>query len=284
MKFETIPLSNAIGAEIEGLDLREPLDEGTRQEILDAFHEHVLLLFRGQDLTEDQQTRFATTFGELGKRTVGARLREPGQDGYTKPVMLVTNRSDEGPAGGIASFGDGEMWFHHDTCFYEVPNIVTMLYGIEVSAHGGFTRVSNMYRAYDNIPRDLRDRLEGRRVLQVYDYNRYRIDPSVDLEGARKHVQPIFVRHPVTGKKALYVNRTMTARIEGMDQDESDVILDRLFDISEAESIIYDHKWRRGDLLMWDNRCSIHARTDFPDEERRILRRCTVAGTDALRA
>lgn len=284
MSLATRPLSPAIGAEIESLDLRETLDKKTRDEILDAFHEYVLLLFRGQDLTEDQQTQFATTFGELGKRTVGARLTQPGQDGYTKPVMLVTNRSDEGPAGGVASFGDGEMWFHHDTCFYETPNIVTMLYGIEVSAHGGLTRIANMYSAYDNIPRDLRDRLEGRRVLQVYDYNRYRIDPNVDLEGARKHSQPIFVRHPVTGKKALYVNRTMTARIEGMEQRESDAILDQLFDISEDESIIYDHKWRKGDLLMWDNRCSIHARTDFPNEERRILRRCTVAGSDALHA
>jgi len=284
MKLRTKPLNSAIGAEIEGRDLRQPLDESTRNEILDAFHDYVLLLFRGQDLTEDQQTHFATTFGELGKRTVGARLQQPGQDGYTKPVMLVTNRSDEGPAGGVASFGDGEMWFHHDTCFYEIPNIVTMLYGIEVSSHGGLTRISNMYRAYENIPRALRDKLEGRTVLQVYDYNRYRIDPNVDLNGARTHSQPIFVRHPVTGKKALYVNRTMTARIEGMDQAESDAILNELFDISEDDSIIYDHKWRRGDLLMWDNRCSIHARTDFPDEERRILRRCTVSGTDALRA
>lgn len=282
MKVNVKPLSTVIGAEVIGLDLRQPLAAETRAAILDAFYEHVLLLFRNQELSEDQQTEFATTFGELGKRTVGARAQSAGSDGYTKSVMLVTNRSDEGPEGGVASFGDGDMWFHHDTCFYEIPNVVTMLYGIEVSSEGGLTRISNMYKAYDNIPRAVRDRLEGRNVLQVYDYNRYRIDPNVDFNGARKYSQPIFVRHPVTGKKALYVNRTMTALIEGFDRTESDAILDDLFDIAEDESIIYDHKWQVGDLLMWDNLCSSHARTDFPNEQRRILRRCTVAGTGPL--
>ena len=284
MSLTTRPVSPVIGAEITGLDLRQPLEKNTRDEILDAFHTYVLLLFRDQGLTEDQQTQFATTFGALGNRTVGASLQKSGTDTYTTPIMLVTNRSNEGPQGGVASFGDGDMWFHHDTCFYEVPNIVTMLYGIEVSSEGGLTRISNMYKAYDNIPPDLRDKLEGRTVLQVYDYNRYRIDTNVDLSGARKHPQPIFVRHPVTGKKALYVNRTMTASIEGMDRAESDAILDELFDIAEDDSIIYDHKWQAGDLLMWDNRCSTHARTDFPNEERRILRRCTVAGTEPVHA
>ena len=284
MSLTVRPVSPAIGAEIEGLDLREPLTDADREAILDAFHEHVLLLFRGQDLGEDQQTAFATTFGELGKRTVGARFVKSPKDAYASPIMMVTNRADEGPTGGTASFGDGEMWFHHDTCFYPVPNIVTMLYGIEVSSSGGLTRVANMYRAYDNIPRELRDRLEGRTVLQVYDYNRYRIDPNVDMAGARSHSQPIFITHPVTGRKALYVNRTMTAHIEGMDRAESGAILDQLFDIAEDDRIVYDHQWRVGDLLMWDNRCSTHARTDFPAEEARVLRRCTVAGKEPVHA
>jgi taurine dioxygenase len=275
-------LNPAIGCDIQNINLCKPLVKEAREGILDAFYVHVLLLFRGQDLTEDQQVCFATNFGQLGKRTVGARLQKPGESATTKPVMLVTNRSDEGPAGGVASFGDGDMWFHHDTCFYEIPNIVTMLYAIEVTSRGGLTRISNMYKAYDNIPRNLRDKLEGRTVLQVYDYNRYRIDPSVELSGARKYSQPIFVRHPVTQRKALYVNRTMTAHIEGMKKSKSDAILDELFDIAEDEGIIYDHKWNVGDLLMWDNLCSSHARTDFPNEERRILRRCTVAGTQPL--
>ena len=220
MSLSIKPASPVIGAEIEGLDLREPLDRETRGQILDAFHEYILLLFRGQDLTEDQQTAFATTFGELGKRTVGARFVKSPKDAYASPVMMVTNRNDEGPTGGTASFGDGDMWFHHDTCFYPVPNIVTMLYGIAVTTRGGLTRISNMYRAYDNIPGELRDRLEGRTVLQVYDYNRYRIDPNVALEDVRKQL-PADLRAAIRSpaRRPFTVNRTMTASIEGMDKD-----------------------------------------------------------------
>lgn len=284
MNLSVEPLCDALGAEIRGVDLRKLLSPEDRDRILEAFHEYVLLLFRGQNLTSQEQTRFARTFGDLGKRTVGPRFQTSPDDAYADPVMLVTNRSDEGPKGGVASFGDGEMWFHHDTCFYEIPNIVTMLYGIEVTSRGGHTKIASMYRAYERIPEALKAKLEGRKVLQVYDYQRHRLAPGADLSKARQHVQPIFIKHPATGKKALYVNRMMTASIEGMEREESDAILQQLFDLSEKESLIYEHTWRVGDLLMWDNRCSIHARTDFPNEERRILRRCTVAGKETMRA
>ncbi len=284
MNISIEPLSRTIGAEIKGLDLTRPIDESTRKEILDAFHRHIALLFRGQELTAEDQVRFATTFGDLGKRTLGPRLRKSADDIYNESVMLVTNIMENGkPPKGAAAFGEGEMWFHHDTCFYEIPNIATILYGIEVSSDGGLTRIANMYEAYKKIPRDLRNLLEGRTVHQIYDYQRCRVDPNVDLSGARHHLQPIFITHPVTGKRALYVNRMMTARITGMDRGESEAILDTLFAISEDEKIIYEHAWRAGDLLMWDNRCSMHARTDFPNEQRRLLRRCTVSGKEPMR-
>ncbi len=285
MGFKVRPLSSALGAEIDGLNLSLPLDEQTRKSILAAFHEYIVLLFRGQDITVEQQNRFTTTFGDIGKRTKGPRIRQSEDDIETTPVMLVTNVLVDGkPPEGASANGDGEMGFHHDTAFHEIPDIATILYGIEVSAHGGHTKLANMYKAYDNIPRGLRDRLEGQRVLQIYDYQRYRIDPKIDLASTRYYVQPIFITHPVTGRKALYVNRMMSARIEGMDPRESDTILNTLFDISEDDSIVYEHEWRVGDLLMWDNRCSIHARTPYPDEERRLLRRCTVAGQERLHA
>ncbi|MDH3445115.1 MAG: TauD/TfdA family dioxygenase [Deltaproteobacteria bacterium] len=285
MNLTVKPLCPAIGAEIDGLDLSLPLDLRTRNSILDAFHEYIVLLFRGQDITVEQQNRFTTAFGEIGKRTKGPRIRQSEDDVETTPVMLVTNIVEGGkPPEGASANGDGELGFHHDTAFHEIPDIATILYGIEVSAHGGQTKLANMYRAYDNIPRDLRDKLEGRRVLQIYDYQRHRIDPKIDLASTRYYVQPIFITHPVTGKKALYVNRMMSARIEEMDSRESEAILNTLFDISEDDSIIYEHEWRVGDLLMWDNRCSIHARTPYPDEERRLLRRCTVGGKERLHA
>lgn len=285
MSLTTRPLSPGLGVEIQGLDVSEPLDEKTRDGILAEFHKHIALLFRGQNLTVEQQNRFTTTFGEIGKRTVGPRLRKSADHLYTTPVMVVSNILEDGsPLEGASANGDAELGFHQDTAFHEIPDAVTILYGIEVSAHGGHTLVTNQYAAYDHVPADLRKKLEGCRVLQVYDYQRHTVAADLDLSGARYHVQPIFITHPVTGRKALYVNRMMSVRIEGMDRTESDAILNRLFDIAEDPGFTYEHTWKVGDLLMWDNLCSIHARTTYPDNERRLLRRTTVAGTGQLSA
>lgn len=285
MSLTTRPLSPALGVEILGLDVSEPLDGKVRDEILSEFYEHIALLFRGQDMTVEQQNRFTTTFGEIGKRTVGPRLRKSADDIYTTPVMVVSNIKEDGkPLEGASANGDREMGFHQDTAFHEIPDHVTILYGIEVSTHGGHTMVTNQHAAYDHVPADLKAKLEGCKVLQVYDYQRHTVDADMDLSGARYYVQPIFITHPVTGRKALYVNRMMSVRIEGMERAESDAILSDLFDITEDPSFRYEHVWEVGDLLMWDNFCSTHARTFYPDEERRLLRRTTVAGKDRLHA
>jgi taurine dioxygenase len=192
--------------------------------------------------------------------------------------MLVTNIVENGKP--IGAFGDGEMWFHHDTSYYPKPHRATLLYSMQLPASGGNTCFSNMYKAYENIPRALRDRLEGRNVLQIHDYKRReRIDlDKVDLASIQHHEQPIFITHPATGRKALYISRLMSARIEGLSRQESEAALDKLFDISEDPAIIYEHEWRLGDLVIWDNWCSIHARRDFPRDQPRLLRRLTIEG------
>ncbi|MDB5571213.1 MAG: Taurine catabolism dioxygenase TauD/TfdA, partial [Hyphomicrobiales bacterium] len=178
------------------------------------------------------------------------------------------------------AFGDGEMWFHHDTSYYPEPHRATLLYSMKLTSRGGETCFSNMYRAYEMIPAALRDRLEGRRVLQMHDYKRrerLNLDTS-DLSKIRHNWQPIFITHPATGRKALYISRLMSSRIEGLSRDESEAALETLFDISEDPSIVYEHAWGVGDLVIWDNWCSIHARKDFPREEPRLMRRLTIEG------
>ena len=118
-------------------------------------------------------------------------------------------------------------------------------------------------------------------MLQVYDYDRpldQRLDVSGGLDGLRHFTHPAVITHPVTGRKALYVNRLMTARIEGLSEDHSNALLGQLFDYGERREIVYEHFWRPGDLIMWDNLCSTHARTDFPPDEARLLRRCVIRG------
>jgi len=277
MTMSVEPLSPALGAEIKGVDLRRPLDDATVGAINAAFDEHVVVVFRDQDLSEADQLRAAGYFGKVHIRRRPANGRTPGGD-YDTPFMMVTNIVENGKS--VGAFGDGEMWFHHDTSYYPKPHRATLLFSMRLPTSGGDTCFSNMYAAYENIPRPLRDRLEGRKVLQVHDYKRReRIDlDKVDVGSLLHHEQPIFITHPATGRKALYVSRLMSARIGGLSSAESEAALEQLFDISEDPAIIYEHEWKLGDLVIWDNWCSIHARKDFPREEPRLMRRCTIEG------
>lgn len=277
MTLSINPLSAALGAEIVGVDLRQPLDDATVQAIRGAFDQNIVVVFRGQHLSEEDQLRAAGYFGKVAVRRRPAEGRNPGGQ-WDTPFMLVTNIVEDGKPIGV--FGDGEMWFHHDTSYYPEPHRATLLYSIKLPSWGGNTCFSNMYKAYENIPPALRRRLEGRKVLQVHDYKRReRLDlDTIDLAKVRHHEQPIFITHPATGRKALYISRLMSARIEGLSRAESDVALEELFEVAEDPAIVYEHEWQLGDLVIWDNWCSIHARKDFPREEPRLMRRLTIEG------
>jgi taurine dioxygenase len=277
--MEIVPLSDALGAEIRGVDLKQALDSDTIRRISRAFDDHIVIIFRGQELSEPEQIRAAEYFGKVAMRKRPVSGTGAG-DPYDSPFMMVTNIVENGKS--IGSFGDGEMWFHHDTSYYPAPHRATLLYSIKITTVGGETRFSNMYKAYDMIPAPLRDKLEGRKVLQMHDYKRReRLNLDlIDLTKIRHYEQPIFITHPATGKKALYVSRLMTAKIEGFSSAESNSILEELFDISENPAIVFEHSWRLGDLVIWDNWCSIHARNDFPRDQPRLMRRLTLEGQE----
>lgn len=274
------PLSQALGAEISGVDLREDLSEATVAEIVEAWHRHLVLLFRDQSLSEEDQIRFAQHFGALQKRTRPPEaINEAGYTKYPQLTMLVSNIRENGKL--IGSLPDGEMHFHSDQCYLEKPAAGTFLYALEVPSVGGDTLFLNMYKAYETLPPELKTRLDGRKALNAYLYDsttRAVNGSKVDFTAHPHYVQPIVRTHPDTKRKALYVNRLMTFTIEGLDEEEGSALLDRLFAHVEQKEFIYAHHWRVGDLVLWDNRCTLHARTDFSDKERRLLRRYTVLG------
>ena len=157
--------------------------------------------------------------------------------------------------------------------------MASMLYSLEVPRKGGNTLFANAYRAYETLPNSIKQKIEGRKALNAYDYDNASTRRGTRLrEGVPSCWHPIVRTHPATGKKALYVNRLMTIQIEGMSQPESDELLNVLFDHQERREFIYEHVWRTHDLLLWDNRCALHARTDFSADERRLLRRLTILG------
>jgi taurine dioxygenase len=277
MTLSITKLTPAIGARIDGIDASKPRDAATAKALYQAWLDHVVLYFPAQDITPEQHKQFARVFGTVAERARDAATRPEGSD-YDSNFMLISNVRDE-KGQPIGSLPDGEMWFHHDTSYVPEPQKGTFLYAIDIPSTGGNTMFASMYAAYEKIPAALKAKLAGRRVLHVYDYTTTaRLDPDGDLAGIKHQWQPIFVHNPESGRTALFVNRLMTARIEGLDRAESDAILDELFAIAEDRSHVYEHVWTPGDLLIWDNRCSTHARTDFPAGERRLLRRCTIEG------
>ncbi len=268
--FTVRPLAPALGAEILDVDLRDPIDEALKQKLLDTWHQHLVILLRNQTLDEDTQVRFAELFGPPAPVTSGRSfsVKHPA-------VMLISNiRQDGKPIGALP---DGEMHFHTDQCHQPLPAKATVLYAIEVPSQGGNTLFSNTYAAYETLPEETKQRLAGRRAFNAYDQDTTL--RSANYDNARASAwHPAVRTHPATGRKALYVNRLMTREIEGLPRHESDALLQMLFDHLEQGRFVYEHVWQVGDILMWDNRCTLHARTDFSAGERRLLRRVTILG------
>jgi taurine dioxygenase len=268
MAITVTPLSDALGAAITGVDLRRDLDDATIQDIKQAWYDHVILVFPNQDINDDEQEKFCRNFGELELvRTTTVASDHP-------HVMMITNVKDTGKP---TALEDGEMMFHYDQCYYEQPCMGATLYAIEIPDVGGNTLFANCTKAYDALSDDWKQRLEGLTALNYYDYG---LTPTMRPEDMNPDVpqwtHPVVRTHSETGRKALYVNRLMSMRIEGLPEEESDEILNFLFDQIEKPEFIYEHVWSVGDLMMWDNRCSVHARTHFDPEKRRMMRRVTV--------
>jgi taurine dioxygenase len=272
------PLSPAIGVEVTGVDISVPLDDATADALRRAWFENSVLLIRGQTLSEDAQFAYAKLFGDVADRVRPPVEKRSYRADPDNRMQLISNRVGE-DGRSLGSLGDGEMWFHTDKCYVEKPHRASLLYAVEIPPTGGHTKFVSLYRAYDLLPLALRQKLEGRRVLQVYDYTKTAVaDLDQQLDDLLHYWQPIFVANPDTGRKAIYVSRLMTARIEGLKDDESRALLDEICDIIEAPENMYEHVWRVGDIIIWDNLSSLHARTDWPASEPRSLRRVTIKG------
>lgn len=284
MSMQISKLSDALGAEVAGIDLNRTQDPATIEAIRRAFADSLVLVVRDQaELTPEAQVRFCEFFGPLGRRSRPAETRAETRSGDAPAeVMFVSNRKENGQF--IGSLPEGEMMFHIDQCYVEKPARATCLYAIVVPDEGGDTLFGNLCAAYDELPADLRALADGHRALNVFSYDATRRDQAAGGANRREYVQPMVVRHPETGRKALYVNRLMTWAIEGLDKAASDAALARLFDHEEAARFVYRHKWRKGDLLIWDNICTVHARADFDPAKERHLRRFTVAGGPVVAA
>ncbi|HTS92930.1 MAG TPA: TauD/TfdA family dioxygenase [Stellaceae bacterium] len=270
-------LSPTLGLAAEGIDLRGSPDRDTIATLRRALLDGLVLCIRGQRLTPPQYLAAMEAFGTPMKQTrIASRLGEI-------PEITVLSSEDRDELGDGKRIVVGAHW-HSDDSYKRVPCSLTMLYGAEVPPTGGDTQFTNMYAAYDDLSSATKERIAGLKVVHKYDSSRkgtrvatLRADESSELPDA---VHPIVRTHPETGRKALYLNPNRMERIVGMEREESDRLLDELTRHATQAKYQYRHKWRPGDILIWDNRCTMHkANADYPEGSRRFMHRIIVEGT-----
>jgi taurine dioxygenase len=276
----TQPLSRACGAEVIGLDLRHPLRSDTVEGLQRALADNGLLLFRDAALTPEEHIALSRQFGALETHVIG-EFNLP-----DRPEILVVSNVKEGGKLKGAVYA-GQYW-HSDLSYMRRPSMGSLLLCHEMPEVGGDTMWANMYLAYDTLSEPMKNFLSGLKAIHDYSnaYDKYfaklKERPPLTSEQRAKTPpveHPVIRTHPVTGRKALYVNPGFTTGFAGMAEEESTPILDFLFRHSTRQEFVYRHKWRVNDLIFWDNRCTMHyALADYDFSVRRHMHRTTVAG------
>jgi taurine dioxygenase len=273
------PLGKHIGADVSGVDLSRPLEDAEFRDINDAWMEHIVLRFRGQNLTKDQLLDFSSRFGALDRAPINTR-GEPWIAGYPNLTVMSNIVADGRPMG---SLGYGEAVWHTDMSYNDETPSAALLYALEVTKSGGETGFLNMYHAFETLPADLREAVESRRIKHDASRNsagelRKGFRDVTDPRDAPGALHPVVIRHPVTQRRALYLGRRPLSYVDGLALEESERVLDRLWAHATREQYAWWQKWAVGDLLMWDNRCAMHKRTAFDPDERRYMLRAQVKG------
>jgi taurine dioxygenase len=279
-----VPTGGALGAEIRNVDLRT-IDGGDFAVILGAWHDHLMLVFRGQELSDDDLTAFSRRFGELDL----APVQESGRrfvEGHPE-IYVVSNVMENGVP--IGSLGAGEATWHTDMSYLEVPPKASMLYALEVPPAGGDTYFNNMYAACDGLPEKLKRRIEGLSLKHDGTYNsggyvRQGVAAVDDPMTSPGTYHPLVCTHPETRRRALYLGRRRNAYIGGLPLAESESLLEELWSYATRPELTWGHKWRVGDLVFWDNRCTMHRRDSFEAASRRVMHRTQIRDEVAPRA
>ena len=262
------PSSGALGAEISSVDLSRPLDNDVFAEIQQAFYDHLVIFFRDQTIDPADQVAFTERFGPTESHPLGSRR---GLDDHPE-VMVLENRP--------GNLGPRNDFWHSDISFAEKPPALSMLYSIEATEGRADTMFCNMYAAYEELSERLRTILDGLDAVHDADQLVNEVPSRVQArEVPPGVVHPVVRTHPGSDRRALFVNPYYTSHFVGMTREESQPLLEYLYARATRHENIYRHKWRVGDVLMWDNRCAMHyAVRDYDDSLTRYLHRTTAAG------
>jgi taurine dioxygenase len=278
--MDVIPSDKPLGAEIRGVDLRELSADGFEL-VYRAWLDHQVLLFREQHLADEDLISFSRRFGELDH----APIQETGRrfvEGYPE-IYVVSNVIENGEP--IGSLGAGEAVWHTDMSYLQDPPKASMLYALEIPPRGGNTYFCSMYRAYEALPETIRRSIEGYTLKHDATYNsggyvRQGTVPTDDPVQSHGIYHPLVCTHPETGRRLLYLGRRRNAYIQGLPLWNSEALLDEIWSYATDEAYIWQSMWRVGDLVLWDNRCTMHRRDSFDAASRRIMHRTQIKGSE----
>jgi taurine dioxygenase len=272
-------LSAVGGVEITDIDLSQPLSAATKERILNLFAAHPILVFRNQTLNKEQQYNFTLNFGEIEELHVG-RHQDSVKYGA---VHTVSNLDPDGkPSGKLPERGN--YFWHSDKSYHDIPSLLTMLHAVQLPPSGGPTQFANTEMAYAALPEATKQRLEGLRAVHSWEASRRKSGSSPATEAQMQERppvdHPVARTHPVRGTKALYLGNH-SSHVVGMPEDEGRALLAELEAHATSPAFLYSHRWRQGDLVMWDNRCLLHRAFNDYDmgNHVRVLHRTVVRGT-----
>lgn len=281
MEITVRPISHGLGAAVTGVDLTNTLDDAQIASIRKAWLDHVVLVFPGQSLKPEELIRFGRIFGDLDDHRALPFYRHP----EWPEIFLITNRQIGGKSS--TTKDTGRSW-HSDHSFTTHPSMITMLHCQEIPPAGGTTLFTNMYKAYETLSPGLKSILDNLEAVHSLGYHMswskyFRNRDPAQMEKMKTLsppvAQPVVRVHPETNRKALYVSEAQTSNFVGMTPDESQGLLNFLFKHSVQPEFTYRHNWTVNDLVMWDNRCSMHlAPADYSHDQPRHMHRVTVLG------
>ncbi|MGE0651219.1 MAG: TauD/TfdA dioxygenase family protein [Alphaproteobacteria bacterium] len=276
------PMDAALGARVLGIDLRRPPDPATVARITQAWRERLVLVFPEQMIDDEKLIAFTRHFGELDP---------PGPNPYGAPFLpehpeinVISNVLVDGQP--IGNLGAGEAIWHADMTYTDTPPMGAVLLGLEIPEGEGNTYFANMYEALEALPSSLRTRIEGKLCIHDATYNsagmmRKGYKDVTDPRTAPGARHPLVIRHPHTGRPALFLGRRRNAHVIGLELAESETLLDALWAHATQPCFTLTHVWRRGDVLMWDNMATLHRRDAFAETARRVLHRTQIKGVAA---
>ncbi|HEX3864689.1 MAG TPA: TauD/TfdA family dioxygenase [Stellaceae bacterium] len=288
-KLKIVPTGRAVGAEIRGVDLSQPVPADVAAALRNAWLDHLVLLFRDQYLDAAHYLDAARIFGDTVEGGARRYMKAAGMtlDEQFPELTILSNLDESGqPVRDNGGLGSYEVVWHSDNSYVEAPPAGSCLYSLEVPTHSGNTSFNNQYVAYETLPADLKQAITGKRSKQDASRNSAGVlRPGLKVPERPDEVpgpmHPLVRVHPDSGRTALYLGRRRvypSQFIEGFDEAESEAILARLWEHATREELSWTHRWKAGDFLVWDNRCAMHYREEVDDTQRRVMFRTQFAG------